>query len=168
MTGCRFVHDHQAEHAVTDLCRVISLPRSTYYAWLTHQPSTRDWEDNVLLSEIEDIHVRSRHTYGAPRILGQLRSRGHRVGRDRVARIMVEHGLVGVHGRKKWRRGKANTAYAPDLLERDFSAQRPDERWVAGHLGISLLRRQVVPGGHPTSSTKPSWVGPWANARPLT
>jgi hypothetical protein len=131
VTGCRFVHDHQAEHAVKDLCREIDLPRSTYYAWLNHEPSQRAWDDNVLLSEIKDIHVLSRHTYGAPRILGQLRHRGHRVGRHRVARIMVEHGLVGVHGRKKWRRGKPNTAYAPDLLERDFSATRPDERWVA-------------------------------------
>ena len=131
MTGCRFVHDHQAEHAVRDLCRVIELPRSTYYAWLNHEPSQRAWEDNVLLGEIKEIHTLSRHTYGAPRILGELRHRGHRVGRHRVARIMVEHGLVGVHGRKKWRRGKPNTAYAPDLLERDFSASRPDERWVA-------------------------------------
>jgi len=131
VTGCRFVHDHQAEHAVRDLCRVIELPRSTYYAWLNHEPSQRAWEDNALLGEIKEIHTLSRHTYGAPRILGQLRHRGHRVGRHRVARIMVEHGLVGVHGRKKWRRGKPNTAYAPDLLERDFSASRPDERWVA-------------------------------------
>ena len=131
MTGCRFVHDHQAEHAVSDLCRVIDLPRSTYYAWLNYQPSQREWDDNVLLSEIKDIHTLSRHTYGAPRVLGQLRHRGHRVGRHRVARIMVGHGLVGVHGRKKWRRGKPDTAYAPDLLERDFSATRPDERWVA-------------------------------------
>ena len=131
MTGCRFVCDHQAEHAVKDLCRVIDLPRSTYYAWLNHQPSQRAWDDNVLLREIKEIHVLSRHTYGAPRILGQLRHRGHRVGRHRVARIMVEHGLVGVHGRKKWRRGQPNTVYAPDLLERDFSATRPDERWVA-------------------------------------
>jgi transposase InsO family protein len=44
---------------------------------------------------------------------------------------MVGHALVGVHGRKKWRRGTLDTAYAPDLLERDFSATRPDERWVA-------------------------------------
>jgi len=131
VTGCRFVHDHQAEHAVSDLCRVIDLPRSTYYAWLNHQPSQRAWEDNSLLSEIKEIHTLSRHTYGAPRVLGQLRHRGHRVGRHRVARIMVEHGLVGVHGRKKWRRGRPDTAYAPDLLERDFSASRPDERWVA-------------------------------------
>ena len=85
----------------------------------------------MLLSEIRDIHGLSRDTCGAPRIRGQLRHRGHRIGRHRVARIMCEHGLVGVHGRSGWRRGEANTAYAPDLLERDFSATRPDERWVA-------------------------------------
>lgn len=45
--------------------------------------------------------------------------------------LMAAEGLVGVHGRRKWRRGKPNTAPAPDLLERDFKAEAPDQRWVA-------------------------------------
>jgi transposase InsO family protein len=44
---------------------------------------------------------------------------------------MAELDLVGVHSRKKWRRGRLDVAPAPDLLKRDFSASRPDERWVA-------------------------------------
>lgn len=165
MTGCRFVHDHQAEHAVKDLCRVIDLPRSTYYAWLKYQPSQRAWDDNVLLSEIKDIHVLSRHTYGAPRILGQLRHRGHRVGRHRVARIMVEHGLVGVHGRKKWRRGKSDTAYAPDLLERDFSATRPTSAGSRTSRSSTALTANSSSPASATSSTRPSSVGRWENDR---
>lgn len=131
MTGCRFVHDHKAEYCVTDLCRVIELPRSTYYAWVNYQPSHRELANNELLNQIVDIHRRSRHTYGVPRVWGQLRNRDLRVGRHRVARLMARHGLVGVHGRKKWRRGRVDTAFAPDQLNRDFSALGPDERWVA-------------------------------------
>ena len=73
----------------------------------------------------------SQRTYGAPRVHGQLRHRGRRVGRKRVARLMRQQGVVGVHGRRRWRRGKPNTAPAPDLLQRDFTAGAPDERWVA-------------------------------------
>ena len=131
MTGCRFVHDHRAEYRVKDLCRVAQVPRSTYYAWRNHEPSQRDLADETLLEDIRAIHSRSRSTYGAPRVWGQLRHQGHRVGRHRVARLMAREGLVGVHGRKKWRRGRRDVAPAPDLLQRDFSASRPDERWVA-------------------------------------
>jgi len=131
VTGCRFVHDHKAEYCVKDLCRVIELPRSTYYAWLNYQPSQRELANNELLDEIVAIHTRSRHTYGVPRVWGQLRHRDLHVGRHRVARLMATHGLVGVHGRKKWRRGRVDTAFAADQLRRGFSALGPDERWVA-------------------------------------
>jgi transposase InsO family protein len=87
--------------------------------------------DVDLAAEIYDIHVASRRTYGAPRVAGQLANRGRRHSRKRVARIMAECGLVGVHGRKKWRRGKANPAPAPDLLQRDFTAEASNQRWVA-------------------------------------
>ncbi|MBM3675372.1 MAG: IS3 family transposase [Actinobacteria bacterium] len=70
----------------------------------------------------------SRCTYGSPRVHGQLRNRGRRHGRKRVARLMGECGLVGVHGRRKWRRGKRDTAPAGDLLERDFTAERSNQR----------------------------------------
>ena len=72
-------------------------------------------------NEIYEIHVASRRTYGAPRVEGQLRHRGQCHSRKRVARIMAECGLVGAHSRRKWRRGRTNTAPAPDLLERDFA-----------------------------------------------
>ena len=131
MIGYRFVDDHQAEYRVTDLCRVAGVCRSGFYAWKSRQPSPRAVENATLLEEIREIHAQSRCTYGAPRVFGQLRRRGRRVGRHRVARLMRRHGLVGAHARRKWRRGNDKMVPAPDLLERDFTAARPDLRWVA-------------------------------------
>ena len=78
------------------------------------------------------IHEASQRTYGTPRVLGQLQHRNRRVGRKRVARIMAECGLVGVHGRKEWRRVKrSSSAPGPDLIGRDFTAEASNQRWVA-------------------------------------
>lgn len=131
MTGFRFVHDHQAEHRITDLCRVAGVSRSSFYAWTSRPPSARQVANDELLVKIRDIHERSRRTYGAPRVCGQLRRNGDRVGRHRVARLMRDDGLVGAHARKKWRRGNDKMVPAPDLLQRDFTAERSDLRWVA-------------------------------------
>lgn len=132
MTGFRFVEEHQAEYRVTDLCRVAGVSRSGYYAWRSRPLSTRAVADAELLEVIREIHHNSRGTYGAPRVRGQLRRAGHRVSRHRVARLMRCDGLVGAHGRRKWRRGR-HPAMVPaaDLLQRDFTAERSDLRWVA-------------------------------------
>ena len=127
----RFVSDHAGEYPITRLCALLEVPRSSFYAWHNRALSDRYLDDAALANEIFDIHTASRRTYGSPRVNGQLRNQGRRHSRKRVARIMSECGLVGAHSRRKWRRGKANTAPAPDLLERDFTAERSDQRWVA-------------------------------------
>ena len=85
----------------------------------------------ILANEIVDIYRASNKTYGSPRVWGQLCRRGFRVSVNRVARIMAECRLVGAHSRKRWRKGRAETAPAGDLLERDFTAEASDQRWVA-------------------------------------
>jgi transposase InsO family protein len=127
----RFVHDNQTELPVKRMCELVELPRSSFYAWLTHTPSAREVADAALVEVIRDIYRRSRNTYGVPRVLGQLRHRGHRVARSRVARLMRANGLVGAHASKKWRRGRPDAGGAPDLLQRNFRAARPNSRWVA-------------------------------------
>ncbi|MEZ5175579.1 MAG: IS3 family transposase [Acidimicrobiia bacterium] len=127
----RFVSEHADRYPVTRLCALAGVPRSTFYEWRSREPSQRDRDDAALTVEIVDIHTASHGTYGAPRVCGQLRHRGIQVGRKRVARLMAAEGLVGVHGRRKWRKGRPNTAPAPDRLQRDFTAEAPDQRWVA-------------------------------------
>jgi putative transposase len=127
----RFVSAHRHEHPVKRLCELVEVPRSSFYEWASRPLSDHYLDDAWLANDVYDIHQASRRTYGAPRVHGQLRNAGDRHGRKRVARLMAECGLVGAHSRRKWRRGRPDTAPAPDRLNRDFTAERSDQRWVA-------------------------------------
>lgn len=131
MTGFRFVSEHHESYSVNRLCQVVGINRSGYRKWRDRAPSARTVADGFLLEVIWEIHESSRRTYGAPRVHGQLARRGIGVGRKRVARLMRDAGLVGVGGQRRWRRGRPDVAPAPDLVDRDFTAARPDELWVA-------------------------------------
>jgi putative transposase len=115
------------------MCRVLEVSTSGYYAWLKRSPSRRAQEDQVLTREIKRIHNRSKGTYGAPRIHAQLAREGIHVGRKRVARLMRAAELQGVSRRKRYgtTQRQPDARPAPDLVERDFSANGPDELWVA-------------------------------------
>jgi transposase InsO family protein len=127
----RFVADHAQTYPVKRLCATVGVSRSGFYAWRRRPPSARAGSDAELLVAIRRIHKASRRTYGAPRVWGQLRRKGHRVGCKRVARLMRHARLVGAHSRRRWRRGRPDVAPAPDRLNRDFTADRPNQRWVA-------------------------------------
>lgn len=123
----------QAEHRVAMMCRVLGVSTSGYYAWVGREPSKRAGEDAVLRKRIEAIHQRSRGTYGRPRVHAELRENGVRVGCKRVSRLMRQAGLQGASRRKGYRTTvrDRNARPAPDLVERNFSVDRPDQLWVA-------------------------------------
>ncbi len=79
---------NQAVLPVRAMCRVLGLSPSGYYAWLKRPASQRSRANETLLSEIERIHVRSRSTYGRPRVYAELREEGHEVNHKRVGRLM--------------------------------------------------------------------------------
>jgi len=127
------VEQEKARHHVATLCRVLGVSPSGYYAWCKRSRSARAQADERLLSQIQNIHERSRGTYGTPRVHAELRARGIRCGRKRVARLMGRAGLEGVH-RRRYRtttRQDPRAAAAPDLVKRDFTASGPDQLWVA-------------------------------------
>lgn len=126
-----FVRDNQADLPVKRMCELVEVPRSSFYAWVNHTPSAREVADADLLEVIRDIYRRSRNTYGVPRVYGQLRRSGRPVARSRVARLMRADGLVGAHASKKWRRGRPDAGGLADLVNRDFAAPAPNQRWVA-------------------------------------
>jgi putative transposase len=115
------------------MCRVLQISSSGYYAWRTRQPSERTQEDQRLSPQIREIHRRSKGTYGAPRIHAELADTGIRVGRKRVARLMRTEHLQGVSRRKAPRttQRKPGARPAPDLVQRNFTADAPDRLWVA-------------------------------------
>ena len=124
---------NRANFAIATQCRVLDVSASGYYAWLLRPPSARRVIDEVLLERIRAIHEKSRGTYGAPRIHAELVDEGWRIGRKRVARLMREAGLEGV-SRRKWistTQRRPDARPAPDLVERDFTADGPDQLYVA-------------------------------------
>ena len=124
---------NQADYAVRMLCRVLGVSPSGYYAWRSRAASARSVSDAVLTERIREIHKYSHGTYGAPRIHAELKKRGWRVGRKRVARLMRAAGLFGV-SRRQWIRTtqrRKGARPAPDLVERNFTADGPDQLYVA-------------------------------------
>ena len=124
---------NQARYAVARMCRLLEVSTSGYYAWLKRGPSRRALEDASLTELISEIHSMSWGIYGAPMIHEELAERGIRVGRKRVARLMKAAGLQGVTRRKKaWTTRRDTKARpAPDLVDRDFTADGPNKLWVA-------------------------------------
>ena len=124
---------HQAEFPVRTMCRVLGVSPSGYYEWRERPPSARAVRDAEILERIEHHHVASRCSYGSPRILDDLADEGIHVGRKRVARLMRAAGIVGV-SRRRYRgttvRDHESVA-APDLVERQFTANGPNQLWVA-------------------------------------
>jgi len=127
----RFVSEHRRAFGVKRLCRVLEVSRSGFYAWQGRPPSARAIRDAELGGLIVEVHQRSRRTYGAPRVHAELRRLDQRCSRKRVARLMRDAGLVGVHARRRWRRGRPDTAPAPDLVNRRFDPPGQDRVWAA-------------------------------------
>jgi putative transposase len=120
---------------VTTMCRVLGVSTQGYYAWRKRPPSARALHDRQLLAEIEQIYHDSRDTYGAPRVHVDLIACGRlHCGRKKVAKLMREAGLVGRCGRKpgpKTTRRGAEEPRVPDLVMRNFAAERPNAVWTA-------------------------------------
>ena len=124
---------NQAFYPVIMICRVLGVSSSGFYAWRNRPPSAREVENARLMKRIEAIHKESRGNYGAPNIEAELREEGEVANHKRVARLMRLGGIVGVTRRKGFKtttRGK-NARPAPDLVERSFEADAPDQLWVA-------------------------------------
>jgi putative transposase len=127
------VSDHQAEHDVATMCRVLGVSRSGYYAWRARPASKRRLEDGELVGRVIEIHERSRGTYGAPRIHAELAYGGVRVGRKRIARLMRQARIEGVSRRRRTKTTQRSEhgRRAPDLVDRNFKADAPNQLWVA-------------------------------------
>jgi len=124
---------NQADFPIATMARVLAVSKAGYYAWLVRKPSARAEADAALLRRVRTIHAVSRGTYGAPRIHAELKADNEAVSRKRVARLMRQAALAGVSRR----RGPVTTRRdqearpAPDLVDRDFPAEAPNQLWVA-------------------------------------
>jgi transposase InsO family protein len=128
-----FISANAEDFGVQRLCRTLGASRSGYYRWLAgaQARAARQTADHALAEEIREIHSEHREAYGARRIHAELRGRGRAVNRKRVARLMRERRITGRHLRRRKRTTVPDPVAppVPDLIERDFTAERLDERW---------------------------------------
>ena len=84
----RFIEDHREMFLVRVMCSVLEVSASGYYAWRGRSESIRSQANQALLGDIRRVHAESRRRYGSPRVHAALQAEGHRVGRNRVARLI--------------------------------------------------------------------------------
>ena len=125
---------NQADFPIATMARVFGVSEAGYYAWRRRPLSAHAVADKMLLKRVRTIHASSRQTYGVPRVHAKLRACGEQHGRKRIARLMRAAGLVGASRRRTGvtttRRDK-DARPAPDLVDRNFVASKPNQLWVA-------------------------------------
>jgi putative transposase len=149
----RFISEQKDRFGVEPVCRVLSehgwqIAPGTYYAARKRPPSARSVRDAEILAAILRLRQAGyEEVYGARKTWLELNRRGIRVARCTVERLMREHGLVGVRRGKAPRTTVQGTGSgherAADLLKRDFTADAPDRRWVAGFTQVATLAGTV-------------------------
>ena len=116
------------------MLRVLNVSKSGFYAWLKRLVSPRATRNAMLLEEIKAVHNASRGSYGSPRVTAALRRSGSRVSKHRVARLMRTAELRGKSHRKSrvsTTNSKHSQPRSANLLERDFKASEPDQKWLS-------------------------------------
>lgn len=122
------------DHPVKDLCRLLKVSRSGYYAWRSRRPGPREEANRELLEAIRTVYRGSRATYGSPRVTRDLHAQGRRCGRHRVARLMRQDGLRGV-GKRRFHPPTTDSRHGhpfqPNRLEDAGLWARPKRVWVS-------------------------------------
>jgi len=137
----QFIDDHRAKFPVRRMCKALEVSPSGYYAWRGRPPSKREMANRDLTAKIKAEFTKSGETYGSPRIYVVLRKLDLMCSQNRVARLMQAADLKAKQTRRFKATTKRNKAHraAPNLLNRDFNAARPNQKWLADITYISTL-----------------------------
>jgi putative transposase len=127
-----WIDSERGSYPLERLCAVLDVSASGYAAWKAGGQCQNRLSDSALLALIRAIHGETKGAYGAPRIWRELGERGYRAGKERVRRLMQEHGIRARHKRryKATTDSKHNFPVAPNLLDRQFNVYRPDLVWT--------------------------------------
>jgi len=133
------IQEHLGRFSVRMMCRLLSVSTSGFYHWLSRKPSARAKENQLLLANIKTLFEKAKGRNGAIRITKELRAKGQVVGRHRVARLMKINGLRAKAARKFKATTMSNHTLpvAPNHLQQNFQASKPNEKWVSDITYIS-------------------------------
>jgi putative transposase len=128
-----FIAAQRLNYPLPMLCRVLGVSVSGYYAWRKRPVSQRTETNQVLVAHIKAVHRASYETYGSPRVHAELVAQGYVCGRHRIARLMRQHGIQAKQGRRRRLTTikRAGDPVAPNLLDRQFTATAPNQKWLA-------------------------------------
>ena len=130
----RFIEDRRADYPVSILCDVLGVSPAGYYAWRSRPESRRSAANRDLVDDIKRVHRDTSGRYGSPRIHAELRAQGRGVSRGRIERLMRRHGIRAIMARPRRVRttdSRHDLPIAPNLLNRNFSADAPNRIWLA-------------------------------------
>lgn len=130
----QLIKAHRARFDVSMMCRLLGVSRSGFYDWLDRPPSRRLLQDQELLVPIQQVFAQHKSRYGAFRIWTELLARGVVWGRDRIARLMREHGMVARATPKRKPQTTDSTheyQVEENHLNRNFNADEIDRVWLA-------------------------------------
>lgn len=122
------------EFPAAQVCEVLAISRSGYYAWLQRKPSRRQRANEKLMPLIARVHEQSRRAYGSPRVTRELKRQDHRCGRHRVARLMRQAGLRGLQKhsfRPRTTDPHHRLPIAPNRLKQNPKPVAPNQAWAA-------------------------------------
>ena len=141
------IERYQDKYPVTIMCSFFQVSRSGYYAYLRRKENTADAS---LVQLIRQCHEGTDHTYGYRRIGLWLDRRGYHVNHKKIYRIMQKYGLFSeIRRKRKYQQMSDQLHRYPNLLNREFTANRPNEKWVTdisyistkqGTLYLSVIR----------------------------
>ena len=127
------IEQHRGRYRLAGLCRALQVSVSGYYAWRKRPVSEREQANQRLVEQIKLIHQASYGSYGSPRIHAELVDQGQSCSRKRVARLMRLHRLRAKQGRRRrvTTVKRVGDPVAPNLLDRQFTATAPNQKWLA-------------------------------------
>ena len=144
----RLIDAAKKDFPVQRLCKILDVSPSGYFAWKDRPACRRQRDDMVLLAHFRLAFAVSNGTYGSPRMMPELRDNGLAIGCRRTARLMRENGLKARQKRRFRRTTESLHAFpvAPNLLDQDFAATGPNEKWPIGacqHASMRLSAKTV-------------------------
>lgn len=132
MSAFEFINAEKTSFKVTRMCTVLRVSSSGFYEWVKRGPSKRRKRREELAQKVASTHQRSRHAYGSPRVREALAQQGKVVPEKTVASVMQEIG-ISARPRRAYRcttDSRFTERVAPNLLDRNFTATKPNEVWV--------------------------------------
>jgi transposase InsO family protein len=128
-----WIEERRAEWPVTQMCRVLEVSRSGFYAWRSREPSATETRREALTEQVAQIHAEVKARYGSPRMHAELVDRGHDCCVNTVARVMREAGIAAKTKRKFRQTTDSNHPHpvADNVLDRAFDPTEPNASWVA-------------------------------------